>query len=394
MICSSFKASAQLIREAQVTKREFASLADSRTPHAAQPHPSRSVLIFVPIPHPPGMHVLFPNPYIYFAEQQTLDEVLFLDPFIATLKAPNWLSFMKSFYFDETPWFGPSTACTLYEDIPEFASPSPAPGTVAPGVPAPSPSGPLIINPVLTTTAAGEFTTSSSLFLLEADINPTASVIAQYGVAVSRPEGVEYIYAGELLSTFEGLTWSTTWDNTFYLIGEGVLDAQYLLYVENLGEGTKSANLMYFAPGTISEGTDTFGLTFEEAEALGGMRAVLRFTTFNDVQLLFASGNGFTFTEILPSNGGFIVPIVRKGEYPYEFVLGAFSNALIPWTEGIQVFPVSAAQFAAFVDDPSEAIISLAAESSQGQTQEEIFGTRSYFNPLCLPQLCFFTPLP
>jgi len=120
----------------------------------------------------------------------------------------------------------------------------------------------------------------------------------------------------------------------------------------------------------------------EEAEALGGSIASLSlaFTETGDIDfsLYAASMNGLTFAEVPPDNEGFIVPIVRKGNgFPYDESLGAFSNAVVPWSSDVRIIAVSLDQVLVFLSIDvanAEVVLSLGASvTSSGQTQETVF---------------------
>lgn len=376
-----------------------------------------------------GMSVFFPHSSDYLYEKEFLDPIVFDDPAFATREAPSWLDFMASFYNDATPSFGSSATCTVYEEVlqitlpptstlapaptfapftPETLAPTPTfpPFTFEPTLtPAPTsgfsppifpPVAPPVASPVETPTLSGPalladevLTSTDESVIVMATVSTTASVTVQYGFALNLPDGEFFVYGGNILESYGAgsLKMTAVWDRTFYLIGE--TDPRFLLYVDEIsGSGAEQSSVMYFPPDTITEDTSVEGLTVEEAEALGGSIASLSlaFTETGDIDfsLYAASMTGFAFAEVLPDDEGFIVPIVRKGNiFPYDESLGAFSNAVVPWSSDVRIVAVSLDQIPEFlpIDAASaDIVISLgASDTSSGQTQETVLDTVSSF---------------
>jgi len=334
-----------------------------------------------------GMHVLFPFREDYQYQFESLDPLLFEDPATATLTAPKWLSFMKSFFSDQTTLYGPSAVCSSIGGFPFIAmdptlvpsAPTPSPPTT-PGAPPPPtilPVFPPVQPPIPPDLFLDEelSMTADGRFLVEAIITPTVSASVQFGIRLDLLG--DSVYGGRVATTYDGLILMASWDDIFYLIGDGS-GPGHLFYVEDRGGGAKIGSVMYFPPDTITADADVQKISVEEAETLGGTYASISFLDSSsdegiEFSLFATSSNGLTISEVIPSNGGFIVPIVQTGAFPYEAVLGGLlDEVILPWSSAVELTRQSSEQVTAGFAS-SSAIISLAASEGLGRSQEVVF---------------------
>ena len=154
-----------------------------------------------------------------------------------------------------------------------------------------------------------------------------------------------YIFGGDTFVEYSCSGISSNWDRQYFFFStpDVVEDGAF---VQNLGEGARSALFFYFrelseeAIASIKEGT----WTFEDVEENGGIDASLTFTvdpetgvpTQNLVLFIFDTESGGP-RELPPSTTGYIVPLMYVDAslegYYLDYLVGGYFGTVIEWKE-------------------------------------------------------------
>ncbi|CAB9509819.1 peptidase C11, clostripain [Seminavis robusta] len=210
-------------------------------------------------PNGTAMHVSWPNQGEYKKKKSTWNQILFDNPVYVTQIAPQYRNFLNSFLNSKTPASNGSSVCaaTVIPQGQQQSTSQTATGR----------SG-VISNTTLEATTAQ----SPSPSVPTSNIGPSVSqVVVRYGIDVSSswqsllaqnglgPAGENYtdtpfyVFGGDVDGTYEGYTYSTEWDKTFYFLnlssedGTGGSHSQIeLLTVFDEGAGSKRVPALYF----------------------------------------------------------------------------------------------------------------------------------------------------
>lgn len=361
-----------------------------------------------------GMHVFFPTKAGY-REQS---EYLFGNPSFATTVAPEWLRFLKTFYRIGTPSSDGTSVCgsssTPISSTPISATPDTAPANAL-----------LLINPTVSDFREGvhqidmEVARSVSSVLIEygtevtslfgrrqrrlSAMRNTNSVAAKGDMAKShrrydrRGRGrndnhqekrrVEeefdfvYLFSGDVLGEYEGSKYSATWDRSFWTI-RSPTQSNEAIYVYDMSEGSKEAEVVYFPPSTdVTEEDLSFMTSIEEALDMGAQYGYLSFSETNannigivtTVTLYTDSGDGRSYSEVPLSAGGRVVPIARcEGTWngiEIEYLIGGFDFSIFDWdpNTSIEMQKVDAVVIADLIDATFYGIDITAGDENTGR---------------------------
>lgn len=195
--------------------------------------------------------------------------------------------------------------------------------------------------------------TSSSTF--SPSEQGTATIeLSEQGTATIEPSGDAsgdgtfddflYVFSGDLLGEYENSKYFASWDRSFWTIQDANQNDE-LVYVYDMGEGSKEAEVIYFPPS--SNGVTSNDLvelwSIDDAIDMGGQYGFLAFSTNNvnnnglvtTISLYTNSGNGRSYSEVPLSAGGQVVPIVEcYGElsgFEINEWIGGFSQTVLDW---------------------------------------------------------------
>ena len=328
-----------------------------------------------------GMAVLWPTKADYVAYQDYYDPVLFFNDQFATKRAPEWLNFLKEYYFTTAATTGGTSVCPGNSDT-----------SVA------TETNQLMINPTVGNSASNSHAISTEiartvdLVLIEfgVDLTPILSSVRfrhlqksarrlkalpklvdssknvrdsyfrhRHGMMPASPtrrrlqDGSEeylYAYGGDVMGSFSSNTYEATWDRQFYLMADEI-DTALGFYVYDLGEGVKEAPVLYFSSEYPITSECVEFVDMDDALANGGQYGYLSFSTngtdaVSSLSLFALADSGNSIAEVSKTYGGQIVPVVlclgMVDGIEFTELLGGFEGSWFFWDDSLTIKPVDA----------------------------------------------------
>jgi len=295
-----------------------------------------------------GMHITWPYKSDYLDYRDLWNAVLFNIPEYKTSAAPNYLQFLETYLTGSSPTEATSTVCLQQlRNVPVEDD-----GILV------TPSAEVSVGSVQIKT---NLSTGCDYLSIEYGVDlstPLSPFLGGLGIPGATDDFL-FLYGGDILGTFNDASvnadYSATWDRSFYFLTIGASSFE-ALYVFDRGNGYKSAPVIYIPEANVSNlGTvqlldflfwdlDTWKtevgarygyLTFSRNPTTGTIdqNLVLYVATPGDGQA------GESFDEVLPSQGGVILPIVYVkafiSGYSLNFLPGGFNQTILTWSESI-----------------------------------------------------------
>lgn len=277
------------------------------------------------------MHVFFPTQ----TEYKEQAEYLFGDPSYSTTAAPEWLNFLKTFYAAGTPPSGGTSVC------PSSSTPDDAPED----------SDALLINPTFSDFIDGthqvDAEVARSVTEVTVEYGGDATPLLEILGFVPEEGDSLYYYSGDLLGQYDGSKYSATWDRSFWIMESETTGFQEAVYVYDMSEGSKEAEVLYFPPSVNITLDDVLALSFispiEEAIDMGAQYGYIAFSENNandigivtTIALYTDAGDGTSYSEVPLFAGGQVVPIVQCDGVANGFdiftLIGGFSPTIYDW---------------------------------------------------------------
>jgi len=275
--------------------------------------------------------------------------VLFNIPQYKTSAAPNYLQFLQTYLTGSTPAEGTSTVCVQQvRNVP----------TVEDDGILKTPSAEVLDGSVQIKTNISQGCDYLSIEYGVDLSTPLDPFLGNLGIP-GLPDDFLFLYGGDVLGTFNDASvnadFSATWDRLFYFLTIGASSFE-ALYVFDRGNGYKSAPVIYIPEANVPNLGTVQLLDFlfwdldtwkTEVGAKYGYFAFSRNPTTgvidqNLVLYVATPGDGQageSFDEVIPAQGGVILPIVYVNAfisgYSINFLPGGFNQTILTWSESL-----------------------------------------------------------